>query len=102
MAEYFSQTGLTQFKFTENTSSLKGMVNFRRYLNKYFDAQLGASYYASQSYYLDMFTPANDKRYDTYTVIYGGLLLKLNKGLFGLGGGGKKGSRKLACPNVNF
>ncbi|MFA9213627.1 MAG: hypothetical protein ACEQSR_07250 [Candidatus Methylacidiphilales bacterium] len=98
LAEYFTQTGLTQFKFTENTSSIKGMVNFRRYLNKYFDAQLGVSYYASQSYYLDMFTPANDKRYDTYTVIYGGLLLKLN----GLGGGGKKGSRKLACPNVNF
>lgn len=104
LAEYFNQTGLTQFKFTENTSSFKGIVNFRRYLTKYFDAQLGVSYYATQSPYYDMYAPVKDKRNDTYTMIYGGLLLKLNKGLFGNGGGsgGGRGSRRLSCPNVRF
>ncbi len=102
LAEYFNQTGLTKFKFTENTSSIKGMVNIRRYLTKYFDAQLGVSYYATQSPYLDMYAPVNDKRNDNYAMVYGGLLIKLNLCSSNSGGAGKKGSKRLACPNVNF
>lgn len=100
--EYFAQTGLTKIKFTENTSSIKGTFNIRRYLTKYFDAQLGVNYYATQSYYYDMYTPVNNKQYDTYAMVYGGLLIKLNLGSSNSGGAGQKGSKKLACPNVNF
>jgi hypothetical protein len=87
---YFLLTGLSDIRLKETITTYKGLVNFRRILNKHFDAQIGLSFNYAQSNFLDMYTELNNKKNDVYTVLYAGFLFKLSKG--------HKNSKSLKCP----
>jgi hypothetical protein len=96
-AIYFEQTGTLNRKITGTVSTIKGVFNMRKPLNKYFDAQIGVSYGQTNSELLDMYSNLKNKKADTYYMGYLGLVINLDAIKFRRMG--KKVSRRLGCPS---